>query len=218
MFLNFFTRVQTRRFTEPLGQTIIHLIKRVERPFQQSQMNMYNLWKEGDGDQKLELVVRDYLEVFREIMRDPCWKGLFDLLFRAIFDDLGNRLVWPACSALAWERIQSNLGSLVPIGFLQLYFDATFMGQNFGIESGYVSSLNLRSNAKLDQLDQQPTSSRGRVWHRAFLTACRNITPFLGESSPVQPPVPTTSLRRGTSLGERQTRQCLAVMQASCTS
>ena len=130
------------------SQTIVHLIRRLERPFQQSQMNTYNLWKEGDGDQKLELVVRDYLEVFREIMRDPRWKGLFDLLFRAIFDDLGNRLVGPACSALAWERIQTIMGSLVPIGFSQLYFDATFMGQNFGIESGYVSSLNLRSNAK----------------------------------------------------------------------
>ena len=76
------------------------------------------------------MVVRDYLEVFREIMRDPRWKGLFDLIFRAIFDDLGNRLIGPACSALAWERIQAILGSLIPIGFSQLYFDATFMGQN----------------------------------------------------------------------------------------
>ena len=105
---------------------------------------MYNLWQEGDGDQKLELVVRDYLEVFREIMRDPRWKLLFDLLFRAIFDDFGNRLIGPACSALAWERIQELLGIRVPIGFSQLYFDATFMGQNVGIEAGYVSSLNLR--------------------------------------------------------------------------
>ena len=75
------------------SQTIVHLIRRVERPFQQSQMSTYNLWKDGDGDQKLDLVVRDYLEVFREIMREPRWKGLFDLIFRPIFDDLGNRLV-----------------------------------------------------------------------------------------------------------------------------
>jgi hypothetical protein len=70
-------------------------------------MPVYNLWPEGDGDQKLELVVRDYLEDFREIMRDPRWKGLFDLVFRAIFDDLGNQLIRPACSALqvAWERL-----------------------------------------------------------------------------------------------------------------
>jgi hypothetical protein len=108
------------------SQTIVHLIRRVERPFQEIGMTVYNLWQEGDGDQKLELVVRDYLEVFREIMRDPRWKGLFDLIFRAIFDDLGNRLIGTACSALAWERIQAILGSLIPIGFSQLYFDATF--------------------------------------------------------------------------------------------
>ena len=80
------------------SQTIVHLIRRLERPFQQTQTTVYNLWQEGDGDQKLELVVRDYLEVFREIMRDPRWKLLFDLLFRAIFDDFGNRLIGPACS------------------------------------------------------------------------------------------------------------------------
>ena len=30
------------------SKTIVHLIRRVERPFQQSQMSTYNLWKEGD--------------------------------------------------------------------------------------------------------------------------------------------------------------------------
>ena len=37
----------------------------------------YNLWKPGVGNQNLTLVVRDYLEVFREIMRDPRWKDQF---------------------------------------------------------------------------------------------------------------------------------------------
>ena len=50
------------------SQNIIHLIRRLERPYQHSKTSTYNLWQEGDGDQKLELVVRDYLEVFREIM------------------------------------------------------------------------------------------------------------------------------------------------------
>jgi hypothetical protein len=65
------------------------------------------------------------LEVFREIMLNPRWKVFFDLVFRAIFDDLGNRLIGPARSALAWERIQAKLGSLIPIGFSQLYFEFT---------------------------------------------------------------------------------------------
>jgi hypothetical protein len=67
------------------------------------------MWKEGDGNQRLELVVRDFLEVFREIMRNPQWKNHFDLVARAIFDAMGERLIGPACSALHWERIQSTL-------------------------------------------------------------------------------------------------------------
>ena len=49
----------------------------------------YNLWKPGVGNQNLTLVVRDYLDMFREIMRDPRWKDQFDLAacnFRALSD------------------------------------------------------------------------------------------------------------------------------------
>jgi hypothetical protein len=91
------------------SQNIVHLIRRLERPFQESTVHTYNMWKEGDGNQRLELVVRDFLEVFREIMRNPQWKKHFDLVARAIFDDAGERLIGPACSALHWERIQSTL-------------------------------------------------------------------------------------------------------------
>ena len=60
---------------------IVHLMRRLERPFQETKTETYNLWKEGDGNQRLELVVRDYLEVFREIMRSPEWKDNFNLVF-----------------------------------------------------------------------------------------------------------------------------------------
>ena len=49
-------------------------------------MQVYNLWKEGDGNQRLELVARDWLELFREIMQNPEWKKHLDLIFRPIFD------------------------------------------------------------------------------------------------------------------------------------
>jgi hypothetical protein len=61
---------------------IVHLLRRLERPFKESTVTTYNLWKSGDGNQRLELVIRDFLEVFREIMRDPRWRELFDLVFR----------------------------------------------------------------------------------------------------------------------------------------
>ena len=68
--------------------TIVHLILRLEWPFKATVVVTYNLWKEGDGDQKSEMVMRDCLDVFGE-MHNPLWKNDFDLVFRAIFDDLG---------------------------------------------------------------------------------------------------------------------------------
>ena len=49
----------------------VHLLRRLESPYAESILHTYNLWNEGDGNYKLDLVVRDYLEVFREVMRKP---------------------------------------------------------------------------------------------------------------------------------------------------
>ncbi len=56
------------------SDTIVSQIRRLERPFTECLVTTYNLWKPENGNQRLELVIRDYLEVFREIMRDPRWK------------------------------------------------------------------------------------------------------------------------------------------------
>jgi len=82
-------------------------------------MYTYNLWEEGDGNQTLEFVVLDYLELFQEKMRNPEWKHQFDLTiwpifrekmrnpewkhhfdhtFRPIFYAAGNRLIGPPSS------------------------------------------------------------------------------------------------------------------------
>ena len=50
----------------------------------------YNLWEPLDGNQRLDLVIRDYLEVFRDIMRNPLWQEHFDLVFRPSFDARGS--------------------------------------------------------------------------------------------------------------------------------
>ena len=45
--------------------TIVHLIRRLERPFKATTVKSvvgYNFWKEGVGDQNLEMVMHDYLE------------------------------------------------------------------------------------------------------------------------------------------------------------
>ena len=73
--------------------TIVQLLRRLELPFTECAVSTYNLWKPGDGNQRLELVIRDYLEVFRKIMRDPRWREQFDLAFRPCFDARGGRLL-----------------------------------------------------------------------------------------------------------------------------
>ena len=52
--------------SEIRSQTIVHLIRKFERPFAETAMVTYDLWQEGDGNQRLHLVLRDYLEVYRE--------------------------------------------------------------------------------------------------------------------------------------------------------
>ena len=67
--------------------TIMQLLLRLELPFTEcavSTYKFYNLWKPGDGNQRLELVIRDYMEVLRDIMLDPLWLEKFDLVFLPI--------------------------------------------------------------------------------------------------------------------------------------
>ena len=48
--------------------TIVHLLLRLEPLFAQCAVSTYNLWKPGERNQRLELVIRDYLRVFKEII------------------------------------------------------------------------------------------------------------------------------------------------------
>ena len=130
------------------SDTIVHLLRRLERPFAETAMHTYNLWEEGDGNQRLEFVVLDYLEVFREIMRHPEWKHQFDLTFRPVFDAAGNRLIGPPSSSFWWERIQKKLPDGAAVGVTQLYFDETFQKQNQGIDTGSMASMNMGLGAR----------------------------------------------------------------------
>ena len=132
------------------SDNIVQLLRRLERPFAETAVRVYNLWKEGDGDQRLELVVRDWLETWREIMRNQEWKKHFDLIFRPMFDDAGGRLIGPARTSFWWERIKKLLGSWVAVGVAQLYFDETFQVKNQGMDTGSVAgvaSMNLKQDA-----------------------------------------------------------------------
>ena len=51
-------------------ENVVQLIRKVERPYAESELQTINLWQEWDGNQRLELLVRDFREVFCEIMRN----------------------------------------------------------------------------------------------------------------------------------------------------
>ena len=91
------------------SDTIVHLLRRLELRFAETAIHIYNLWEEGDGNQRLEFVNLYYLEVFWEIVRYPEWKYQFDLTFRPFFDAAGNRLIGPPSSCFWWERVQKKI-------------------------------------------------------------------------------------------------------------
>ncbi len=71
------------------SETIVHLLRRFERQFKETAMHTHNVWNEGDGNQRLEFFVRDYLEVFREMK------------FRPICNAEDRRLIGPPRSPTA---------------------------------------------------------------------------------------------------------------------
>jgi hypothetical protein len=55
--------------------TIIHLLLQLELPFKETLTTTYNFCMPEDENQILKLVICYDLDVFREIMHDPRWKG-----------------------------------------------------------------------------------------------------------------------------------------------
>ena len=69
--------------------TIVQLHLRLEQTCKGC--SCYNLWKPGDGNKRLDLVIRDYLKVFREIVLNPLWLEHFDFAFRPSFESFDPR-------------------------------------------------------------------------------------------------------------------------------
>ena len=84
-------------------------------------------------------------------MRNPEWKKHVDLTFRPMFDAEGGRLLGRRALAFGgtpWERIQKKLGLTAAVGTAQLYFDETFQKKNQSVDTGSVSSMNLKQDAR----------------------------------------------------------------------
>jgi len=107
---------------EVRSESIVSLHRLLESPFENTVIETYN-----------------WLDCFREIMRNPEFKKHFDLIFRPVFDASVGRLIGPACTGFWWERIQKKLGSDAAVGAAQLYFDETFQKKSQGVDTGSVS-------------------------------------------------------------------------------
>ena len=99
-------------------------------------------------------------DVFREKMRNPEWKHQFDLTFWPIFDAAGRRLIGPPSSGSWWDRIHKKLPPCPAVGATQLYFDETFQGQNQGIDTGSLASMNMGQGYVGRVSDARPVLSR----------------------------------------------------------
>jgi hypothetical protein len=55
--------------------TTIHLMLQLDLPFWETLTTTYNFWILEDGNQILKLVICDDLDVFRDVMCNPQWKG-----------------------------------------------------------------------------------------------------------------------------------------------
>jgi len=60
----------------------------------------------------------------------------------------GRRLIGPPSSGAWWERIHKKLPPGAAVGATQLYFDETFQGQNQGIDTGSLASMNMGQGAR----------------------------------------------------------------------
>ena len=98
-------------------------------------------------------MIRDYLEVFREILRNPRWRDDFDLVVRAIFNNIRNFLTGKPCSALNGMATQ-QLGWDIAVRMTQLYFDDTFIGASVGLESAYLGSLNFDAETRFHSMQR----------------------------------------------------------------
>ena len=88
--------------------SIVLLLLRLEWPIKECAVCTYNLRKPVDGIQRLGLVIRDYLELFREFMREPGGGSISTLRFALV-----SMLGVPTNRAAVFFRFPAGLSGIV---------------------------------------------------------------------------------------------------------
>ena len=103
-----------------------------------SDVEIHDLWKEGDGHQEIKLFTRDVEKVLRELLGDIRLAGNQHFEFKEYKDSKGNRIF--SCESngsVSFQKGQIRAGDkIVPVS-LVLYIDGTFMKNGIPIRPIY---------------------------------------------------------------------------------
>ena len=114
------------------------LHERLMRAVEQGDIEVIDMWEEGDGPQDNTFVKRKVAKVLRELLSDERMAGRQHFGFKLSTDANGERVLGgDANGSLSFELAQFRLGpGTVPISIV-LYIDATFIKQGIPIRPIY---------------------------------------------------------------------------------
>ena len=114
------------------------LHERLMHAVEEGDIEIIDMWEEGDGDQDVTFVKRKLEKVLRELMADPRMAGHQHYGFKLQANPRGERIY--ACEAngsVAFQLAQLSMGpGTVPMA-LVAYIDGTFMKRGIGIRPIY---------------------------------------------------------------------------------
>lgn len=112
--------------------------ERLMGAIEQGDLEIIDLWKEGDGDQDVRLFKRPAGKVLRELIADPRLAGCQHFAFREYKDGSGARIIGGhANGSVTFQLAQIRVGEgTVPISIV-LYIDGSFIKRGIPIRPVY---------------------------------------------------------------------------------
>ena len=133
-----YSRGPSSPYCEYLDSIDHDLHERLMHAVEEGDIEIIDMWEEGDGDQDVTFVKRKLEKVLRELMADPRLAGHQHYGFKLQANPRGERIY--ACEAngsVAFQLAQLSMGpDTVPMA-LVAYIDGTFMKRGIGIRPIY---------------------------------------------------------------------------------
>jgi len=127
--------------------------ERLMRCIEEGDIEVIDLWEEGDGNQAVQLYKRPALKVLRELLADERLAGRQHFAFKEYKNPRGERIL--ACDAngsVTFQLAQLDVGpGKVPISIV-LYIDGTFLKRGIPIRPIYCKLYNMLKNMSYNML------------------------------------------------------------------